>query len=284
MMRLDISTSPSKDDIAVLRLGLSEYNVAQVPELMTLSDREFLVFIREEGKIVAGAVCEFDWGWLYFDAVWTDESVRGKGYGKRIMNAAESYAAWQGVNRAYLMTTSFQARPFYEKLGYDCFGSLEDFPPGHTFYYMKKEQLETQPINPRVTIETPPIKESLKVIDDSLLRVIAKTAPLIYQNFGIFLRDEEDTIMGGLLGGSFWDWFSLRFLWVDESLQGQGWGKKLLATAETEIRKQGCIGIHADTASFQSLPFYQSQGFSITGELENRPPGHRSYFIQKRFA
>ena len=38
----------------------------------------------------------------------------------------------------YLDTFSFQARPFYEKLGYKVFGTLEDHPKGHTHYFMKK--------------------------------------------------------------------------------------------------------------------------------------------------
>ena len=39
-----------------------------------------------------------------------------------------------------LDTLSFQARPFYEKLGYRVYGQLEDFPAGsgHTRYYLTK--------------------------------------------------------------------------------------------------------------------------------------------------
>ena len=280
-MQLDITTSPSKDDIAAIRLGLSEYNVAQAPDLMKLPFDDFLVYIRENDKIVAGAVCEFDWGWLYFDAVWTDESVRGKGYGTLIMNAAEDYALRRGVNNAYLMTTSFQARPFYEKLGYERYGYVDDFPPGHTFHYMKKEGLSAYETDPRVTIETPPDKTSLKTIDDGLLAEIAKIEPIVNQNLAIFLRDDTGSIMGGLVGSHFWNWYSLRFLWIADSLKGQGWGKRLLASLEEELRENGISGIHCDTASFQSLPFYQSQGFEIIGTLENRPPGHRSHYIYK---
>ena len=33
----------------------------------------------------------------------------------------------------------FQAKEFYEKNGFEVFGILENCPPGHTRYYMKKE-------------------------------------------------------------------------------------------------------------------------------------------------
>ena len=35
-------------------------------------------------------------------------------------------------------TYSFQQPEFYEKLGYQIFGQLNDFPEGHVKYFMKK--------------------------------------------------------------------------------------------------------------------------------------------------
>ncbi|GAB5493207.1 MAG: hypothetical protein Phog2KO_34220 [Phototrophicaceae bacterium] len=281
-LRLDVTTTPAKADIAILRLGLSSYNVAQVPELMQLAEDEFLVVMHEDGNIVAGAVCEFDWGCLYFDTVWTDESVRGKGYGTLIMDAAESYATQKGIQQAYLMTTSFQARPFYEKLGYERFGFQEDRPRGHIFHFMRKTQLSEKSVDKRITIESPPTREAMKILDDGLLDEIAKTEPLIMQRLAIFLRDEEDNILGGMIGGSFWDWFDMRVLWLDDSVRGQGWAKKILTLTEAYTRDNNLIGICCDTASFQALAFYQSQGFEIMASLDNRPPQHQSHFLQKR--
>ena len=31
------------------------------------------------------------------------------------------------------------AKPFYERAGYSVFGILEDYPPGHTRYFMRKD-------------------------------------------------------------------------------------------------------------------------------------------------
>lgn len=38
----------------------------------------------------------------------------------------------------YLDTLDFQALPFYEREGYSIFGILEDYPPGHRQYYLRK--------------------------------------------------------------------------------------------------------------------------------------------------
>lgn len=281
-LRLDVTTTPSKNDISVIRSGLSAYNVAQVPALLTLANEEFLVIMRENGQIVAGAVCEFDWGCLFFDTVWTDDSVRGKGYGTLVMNAAETYALQQGIHSAYLMTTSFQARPFYEKLGYELFGVQQDRPRGHIFNFMQKTKLKSHLIDPRIEIESPPTADNMRILDTGLLDEIAKIDAIVVKHLAIFLRDEQDKILGGMVGAAFWDWFDMRYFWLDDSVRGQGWAKKMLIRTEKQVKQDGNIGITCDTASFQSFPFYQAQGFEIIGTLANRPPQHESYFLQKR--
>ncbi len=38
----------------------------------------------------------------------------------------------------WLSTFSFQARPFYERLGYALIGMLENYPEGHSLFFMTK--------------------------------------------------------------------------------------------------------------------------------------------------
>ncbi|MGE5138902.1 MAG: GNAT family N-acetyltransferase [Rudaea sp.] len=54
------------------------------------------------------------------------------------MTEAEAYARSRGAVGATLETFSFQARPFYESLGYEVFGSLDGFPPGHVKFFLRK--------------------------------------------------------------------------------------------------------------------------------------------------
>jgi hypothetical protein len=37
-----------------------------------------------------------------------------------------------------LETYSFQARPFYERLGYEVFTTIDEYPPGHAKFFLKK--------------------------------------------------------------------------------------------------------------------------------------------------
>lgn len=50
--------------------------------------------------------------------------------------AVEEEAVKRGVSNAYLQTT--HALGFYQKLGYEIFGVIENSPTGFNMYYVKK--------------------------------------------------------------------------------------------------------------------------------------------------
>jgi GNAT superfamily N-acetyltransferase len=54
------------------------------------------------------------------------------------MNRAEIFARERGCIGMWLDTFEFQARGFYEKLGFEVFGTIEDHPVGMNRYFMKK--------------------------------------------------------------------------------------------------------------------------------------------------
>jgi len=84
-------------------------------------------------------------GWLHVKALWVIKSVQRRGHGRRLLEAAEAYALEKGCAAASLETFSFQARPFYEKQGYEVVGQLDDYPVGHTKYFMRKRLQQTAP-------------------------------------------------------------------------------------------------------------------------------------------
>jgi RimJ/RimL family protein N-acetyltransferase len=96
------------------------------------------------------------------------------------------------------------------------------------------------------------------------------------------LAREGETIVGGLLGYTHWNWLFIGHLWLAEAQRGSGVGRRMLELAEREATQRGCHHAHCDTFDFQALPFYQKLGFEIFGRLEDYPPGHTRYFLQKR--
>jgi GNAT superfamily N-acetyltransferase len=117
--------------------GLVAYNVAQAGPSKW---KRFAVSVRDEaGTIKGGIVGHTLWDWCFIELLWLDESLRGTGFGTDLMARAEAVAAKRGARHVYLDTFSFQGDGFYQKLGYEVYGELGDFPPGHRRIWLKKD-------------------------------------------------------------------------------------------------------------------------------------------------
>jgi GNAT superfamily N-acetyltransferase len=123
--------------------GLRAYNIAQTQDARYTLLR---LFLRDAtGKVVGGLLGEISWGWLHISTLWLAEDLRRGGYGTQLMAAAEAEAVGRGCHSAFLDTFSFQARPFYERLGYEVFGHLDAYPPGHSRYFLRKRLSQQEP-------------------------------------------------------------------------------------------------------------------------------------------
>jgi len=98
----------------------------------------FLVLRDDDGAVGGGLMGELTWGWLYIRELAVRSDMRGNGWGRSLMAEAERIARSQGGQHVWLDTFSFQARAFYEKLGYRVFGELPGFPRGETRYFLTK--------------------------------------------------------------------------------------------------------------------------------------------------
>jgi len=54
------------------------------------------------------------------------------------MLRAEAEARARGCIGIWLNTFSFQARGFYEKLGFTLIGQIDDYPVGHQRFFLQK--------------------------------------------------------------------------------------------------------------------------------------------------
>ena len=91
-----------------------------------------------------GAVVGGLWGytlfeWLHVQMLFVPEALRGRGGGASLLAAEDATALARGCRGAHVDTFSFQAAPFYQKLGFTLFGKLSDCPPGHDrLFYQKR--------------------------------------------------------------------------------------------------------------------------------------------------
>lgn len=131
--------SPSKEDAAYVSKQFVAFNDRQSG---VFPSKEIHIFARTpDRQVIAGLIGDISWGWMHIDTIWVDKAYRKNGIGTALMDLAEAEASAMGVDQAYLETTDFQAYGFYEKRGYQVFAQLENQPPGHVCYYMKKLNL-----------------------------------------------------------------------------------------------------------------------------------------------
>lgn len=128
---------PTDEMWEVIGHGIHNYNVQQAGE----SQRSEVCFIIQspDGKVVGGLIGETHWDWLYINLLFVKEELRGQGFGQQLLTLAEEKARQLGAKSVYLDTFSFQAPEFYQRNGYQVFGVLKDFPPGHQRYYLAKQ-------------------------------------------------------------------------------------------------------------------------------------------------
>lgn len=139
-LKVEVTRCPAKADLEFISRGIQTFNQRAVPGFPDVSeDLRFAVFARNDrGDVVGGLRAIGFWGSLTIELLWLLEAVRSVGAGSRLVGAAESFARDHGLKYARVATTSFQARPFYEKLGYRVYGVQRDFPLGHTSYFLSR--------------------------------------------------------------------------------------------------------------------------------------------------
>lgn len=127
---------PSNADIDRLINGLNAHSVEQVRRS---GFDPAAIFIHDADEVFRGGILAYlNWNWLDISLLWVDDALRGCGHGRKLMQDMEAIGVARGCRHAHLDTFSFQAKTFYESLGYEVFASLSDYPPGHARYFLKK--------------------------------------------------------------------------------------------------------------------------------------------------
>jgi GNAT superfamily N-acetyltransferase len=132
-LRLTLQTEPPPAFRAELGQLINGFHAETVP----LATARFTLRLdNAEGRLVGGLSAVASWGWLFVDAVWVDPALRTQGAGRALMARAEHQATALGCHSVWLDT--FQARGFYEAVGYTVFGTLEDYPARQSRVFMRK--------------------------------------------------------------------------------------------------------------------------------------------------
>ncbi|WP_117234754.1 GNAT family N-acetyltransferase [Vibrio maerlii] len=135
---IQFSSGPLDEQLqGALSAGLESHSKAQQAPTY---DKERLNWTlqNERGELVAALTADLLWDWLYISELWVDESCRGTGMGKHLMNLAETHAVDQNLSGLWLWTQSWQAADFYKSQGLEEFTRFDNFPAGHSRIGLRK--------------------------------------------------------------------------------------------------------------------------------------------------
>ncbi len=133
-----------------------------------------------------------------------------------------------------------------------------------------------------ISVESAINPDDRRVIEAGLTRhALPATGVPGFQPIAVLARDRQEALVAGASGTINWTWLHVALLWVSEPCRHTGLGSRLMAEIERAAAERGCTHAHLDTFSYQARPFYERHGYRVFGVLENYPPGHRRFFMEK---
>jgi GNAT superfamily N-acetyltransferase len=136
--KITLTDVPDDGTIKALAKKLMHFNEVNSGRSLDYRSLTISVTHPDTGELLGGLWGGTNYSLLHIELLYLPEDLRGAGLGRQLMAQAEQEAIQRGCHGVWLDTFSFQARGFYERLGYTVFGMLEDYPPGHSRFFLKK--------------------------------------------------------------------------------------------------------------------------------------------------
>lgn len=96
-------------------------------------DRQLAFVLRNEAGNAIGVAAGYSWaGTSELTLMWIEETHRGRGYARQLLDAFVAEAASRGVRKIWVSSHDFQAPSLYEKAGFERMAELADWPEGHS--------------------------------------------------------------------------------------------------------------------------------------------------------
>jgi GNAT superfamily N-acetyltransferase len=92
----------------------------------------------ESDATIGGLTARYGYQWMFIELLYVPREARGQDIGTQLMQQAEDVARANNLTGIWLDTFAFQARGFYEKLGYTLFGEIADYPETFSRYFLLK--------------------------------------------------------------------------------------------------------------------------------------------------
>jgi GNAT superfamily N-acetyltransferase len=133
-----------------------------------------------------------------------------------------------------------------------------------------------------LVVEKEPDPHDLALLEELLAaEAIAAVGAGAEQEFGIFVRDDQQTIIAGVSGSIWGGCCQIHVLWVDGEHRRRGLARRLLAEAEAEARRRGCRLVMGITYDVLTSGYYEPLGYQTIGLIEDCPTGTSTRWYRK---
>jgi ribosomal protein S18 acetylase RimI-like enzyme len=102
------------------------------------NEQPFSIVARSGETLVGGLNGATHWGWCYIRQLWVHAEWRRRKLGRRLLDEAGKQAKACQCVGLYVDTFDPGAARFYERSGFERFGAIDGFPPGHSRIFLKK--------------------------------------------------------------------------------------------------------------------------------------------------
>jgi ribosomal protein S18 acetylase RimI-like enzyme len=136
-----ITLTDKHDDATIKALGKKLMDFNEIGSGRPLDFCPLIISVThpDTDELLGGLWASTAYLYLHIELLYLPEELRRVGLGRQLIAQAEKEALQRGCRGVWLDTFSFQARGFYERLGYTVFGIFDDYPPGHSRFFLRKE-------------------------------------------------------------------------------------------------------------------------------------------------
>lgn len=125
-----------------------------------------------------------------------------------------------------------------------------------------------------LVVETEPDLATLAALEERVVDAVVAGANLGEESeFAVVVRDAHGRLVGGVSGTAWGGCCQLQAMWVDAAHRGRGWSRRLIAEAEAEARREGCLKVMFLAYDLVLPGFYARLGYEVAGVVPDCPMG-----------
>lgn len=136
---LELLAKPHTIVRQIILNGLTDFNRSVLKPDLHIEELAVVIRAVDSKTIVGGLWAHTSWEWMTIELIFVPESLRKQGIARNLIALAEEEALRRGCHSAWLDTLNAEALSLYERLGYERFGELKDFPRGGSRTFLQKK-------------------------------------------------------------------------------------------------------------------------------------------------